>query len=341
MSSSHRNMDTLISTMVLAFALCLPGQVSAQEIQVSGGLDEVNIYVAEEGDTLWDIADRFFSDPWYWPTLWSFNPHITNPNWIFPGDQVYLVPPLPKVERKEGYQVTESRYSAGPQVEKALGRRVGFISSDEFKGSGEIVNSREEKELLSETDEAYIKFTTARRVKDGDLFLVYRIEEEIEHPVTGDDFGHKIRYLGIAKVTSTASELTKSVLLFTFEEVERGDHVAPFAPVQRMVPPVTNATAVSGHIVTNFEGGDYIGEYHYVVVDRGSKDGVVPGNRFVVRRRGDGIRDVKKKQIGDFPLENFGEILVVEANDSDSLGIVTYVNREFEVGIACDMLAGY
>ena len=62
---------------------------SAQEISVSGGgPGDADVYVAEEGDTLWDISDRFFHDPSYWPVLWSFNPHITNPKWIFPGDQV-------------------------------------------------------------------------------------------------------------------------------------------------------------------------------------------------------------------------------------------------------------
>jgi hypothetical protein len=322
-----------------------PGTAAAQEIQVSGASSgEMNVYIAEEGDTLYDIADRFFGDPDYWPTLWSFNPHITNPNWIFPGDQVFLVPPQPKPEQaRDGYRVTESRYSAGPQVELALGRRVGFLSEEDFKGSGVLSNSREEKRLLSETDEAYIRFETQRRVKAGDLFLAYRVEGKVKHPVTKKKLGYVVRYLGISKVTSTDSKLNKGVVLMSFEEIERGDRVAPFAPLQRLVPPIKNASAVAGYVVYTYDGVTKLGEYHYVVVDRGTKDGVQAGNRFVVREKGDGVDEFnpKPKKRGDFPDEIYGEILVIEAGEESSLGIVTYANREFAVGAPVDMLAGY
>ncbi len=336
-----------LATLLLAVAaVALPAPASAQgAIQVSGGsTGEMNVYIAEEGDTLWDIADRFFSEPDYWPTLWSFNPQITNPNWIFPGDQVFLVPPQPKgPEQQQGFQVTESRYSAAPRVELALGRRVGFVTEDEFKGSGVMQNSREEKVMLSETDEAYIRFETQRRIKPGDLFLIYRTIGKAKHPVTGKKMGYQVRYLGVAKVTSTDSKLNKSVLLTTFEEIERGDRVAPFAPLQRQVPPVKNASAVAGNVVLTFDDVPYLGEFHYVVVDRGTSDGVQAGNRFVVREKGDGVPrfNPSEKKRKDFPEEIYGEILVIEAGEKTSLGIVSYTNREFEVGAPVDMLAGY
>lgn len=336
---------TWAAMALAATCLAVAAPAAGQEIQVSGASSgEMNVYIAEEGDTLYDIADRFFGEPEYWPTLWSFNPHITNPNWIFPGDQVFLVPPQPKVEQAAGgYRVTESRYSAGPQVELALGRRVGFLSEDDFKGSGVLSNSREEKRLLSETDEAYIKFETQRRVKAGDLFLAYRVEGKVKHPVTKKKMGYIVRYLGISKVTSTDSKLNKAVLLMSFEEIERGDRVAPFAPLQRLVPPIKNASAVAGYIVHTYDGVTKLGEYHYVVIDRGSTDGVQAGNRFVVREKGDGLEEFnpKPKKRKDFPEEIYGEILVIEANEATSLGIVTYANREFAVGAPVDMLAGY
>lgn len=330
---------------VLALGIAAaPRDASAQEIQVSGGLDEVNVYVADGGDTLWDIADRFFQDPWYWPVLWSFNPHITNPNWIFPGDRVYLVPPKPQAAPvREGFTVTESRYSAGPQVERALGRRVGFISDDDLKGSGRISNSREEKVLLSETDEAYIRFDTVRRIREGDLFLVFRVEGKVKHPVTRKKMGYKIRYLGVSKVTSTETKLNKAVVLTSFEEIERDDRVAPFAPVQRSVPPVRNASDLQATVVTTFDDVENLGEYHYAIVDRGSRDGVMAGNRFLVREKGDGVDEFnpKPKKRKDFPKETLGEIIVIEAYEKTSLGLVTYANREITLGAGCEMIAGY
>ena len=50
------------------------------------------LHVVRRGDTLWDISWYYFSDPWQWPKVWSFNGQITNPHWIYPGDLVRLLP---------------------------------------------------------------------------------------------------------------------------------------------------------------------------------------------------------------------------------------------------------
>ncbi|NOZ85429.1 MAG: LysM peptidoglycan-binding domain-containing protein [Deltaproteobacteria bacterium] len=50
------------------------------------------VYTVEKGDTLWDLCQKFLNNPWYWPKVWSYNPRITNPHWIYPGDEVYFYP---------------------------------------------------------------------------------------------------------------------------------------------------------------------------------------------------------------------------------------------------------
>ena len=45
------------------------------------------------GDTLWDLAQRFYGDPRLFPVIAAAN-HIANPNLIFPG-QVLVIPPRP------------------------------------------------------------------------------------------------------------------------------------------------------------------------------------------------------------------------------------------------------
>ncbi|MGI9326599.1 MAG: SdrD B-like domain-containing protein [Pseudomonadales bacterium] len=41
-------------------------------------------------DTLWHLADRFLQSPQRWPDLWRTNPHIRDPDLIYPGDPIYL-----------------------------------------------------------------------------------------------------------------------------------------------------------------------------------------------------------------------------------------------------------
>ncbi|HUJ28400.1 MAG TPA: LysM peptidoglycan-binding domain-containing protein [Myxococcales bacterium] len=49
-------------------------------------------YVIQRGDTLWDLSQKFLNNPWYWPKIWSNNPYIENPHWIYPGNKLKIVP---------------------------------------------------------------------------------------------------------------------------------------------------------------------------------------------------------------------------------------------------------
>lgn len=42
-------------------------------------------YAVEEGDTMFDVCSQLIDDGNYWPKLWSLNPDVKNPHFIFPG----------------------------------------------------------------------------------------------------------------------------------------------------------------------------------------------------------------------------------------------------------------
>jgi LysM repeat protein len=58
-------------------------------------------YVVKKGDTLWGISRDLLQDPLLWPRLWETNSFITNPNLIYPGDQLVVpgkdLTPVPPV----------------------------------------------------------------------------------------------------------------------------------------------------------------------------------------------------------------------------------------------------
>jgi len=55
-----------------------------------------SVHVIVRGDTLWDLSDLTFGDPYLWPQIWNENRYILDSHWIYPGDPI-LLPERPTV----------------------------------------------------------------------------------------------------------------------------------------------------------------------------------------------------------------------------------------------------
>ncbi|MFN2238843.1 MAG: LysM peptidoglycan-binding domain-containing protein, partial [Thermoanaerobaculia bacterium] len=69
------------------------------------------VHIIERGDTLWDLARRFYGDAYLWPQLWELNTYIRDSHWIYPGD-----PLLVQGELTTGEVVTETVTEAYPET---------------------------------------------------------------------------------------------------------------------------------------------------------------------------------------------------------------------------------
>jgi nucleoid-associated protein YgaU len=89
-------------------------------------------YTIQEGDTLFDICDQLLDESTYWPKLWSLNPDIKNPHFIWPGMVLRfysgdeLLPPFLEVENENDLVpidrggLSESDLVKAPLPEKEL-----------------------------------------------------------------------------------------------------------------------------------------------------------------------------------------------------------------------------
>jgi hypothetical protein len=57
---------------------------------------EATLHIIVPGDTLWDLADLAFGNPYLWPQIWNENRYILDSHWIYPGDPL-LIPARPTV----------------------------------------------------------------------------------------------------------------------------------------------------------------------------------------------------------------------------------------------------
>lgn len=60
------------------------------------------VHVIQSGDTLWNLAGRFYQDPYLWPQLWENNRYILDAHWIYPGDPLVLGPSVAPVDQLAG-----------------------------------------------------------------------------------------------------------------------------------------------------------------------------------------------------------------------------------------------
>jgi len=322
-----------------AFDFDSPDIITQNPTFGSGGL-----YVVQSGDNMWDLCTVFFHNSYYWPTVWSWNPQVTNPHWIYPGDVLRMRAPI---QRGSDPTVvwSESRYSERKIFMEILSRYVGYLPDRQFRDSGKIIHARETHNTLAEYDEIYLAFQKDMVVKRGEKFTIYRNLGPVIHPKTEKIVGHKVKHLGIAKVLDARNDYVKALILKSYEEIYRGDLITSIFPHSFDVSPTLNEVDLMATLVDYYQPTRFAAQLHYVYIDRGRLDGLKRGNRFVIQRRGDGLwfddAPDDEEILNKFPWERMGEIMVVEVFEENSLGIVTQSINELVRGDRLKMTKGY
>ena len=322
------------------------------ESSVSGGApgEVPDTHVVQKGDTLWDLSSRYYRNPWGWPKMWSYNPQITNPHWIYPGDTIRVLPPgggaAPAPAPKSASATPAARILGGARRPTGVVlRQTGFVEPGELAQAGKIVGSKEEKLMLGTLDEAYVKMTADRTFQVGERYTVYKPTRPVKHPITGKLLGHMVEIYGDAEVRAvTDGKIARVAIVDSINPIERGYLVGPLKRQFKVVQPVADKADLSGMVVATLRPHELVGEEDLVFIDRGKDDGVELGNRFLVVRRGDGYEPLLSKGPMDdkrFPRETIGEIVVVDLRDHLSTGIVTNSVVESRVGDRVEAHRGF
>lgn len=334
------------------------------------------------GDTLWDLCGSYYQNPWLWPKVWSYNPQIQNPHWIYPGDQVRLRVDVPLEQRDSivlgarGRVSTMGRgggfirRSALVPRETVFLRDVGYIDDPKKDVWGELAGAEEEQMLLTEGNHVYLILRPGVDIRIGQLLTVFR---SIRTPqaVTGARRppGEIIAFKGAVKVDqwNPKTRIARGLLIESLDTVERGDKIGPVGRRFDVVPPTRNAVDVEARVLTSMYPHEVIGQNQIAFIDRGSKDGLVPGNRLFLVERGDAWRHTlgtttqeARSRVSvevpehvqvyvtpldgkdqDFPEEVVGELRVLRADEYSSVTLVTASKHEIEPGDRVVARLGY
>jgi LysM repeat protein len=304
-------------------------------------------YVVQPGDTLLGIAYYYYGDPDLWPEIWALNPEITNPNWIYPGQVLVLVP--------ETVGVPEAPEAGGPKILLAARwkpgtvfyRNPGFVDKDIEESSGKIIGSFHENKYLTHINNVYIKYKEGKAPSVGATATVYKITKKVKDPDKKKKkkiHGKLVRILGTVKVVSVDAEhrIAKAVITESLDVIERGDLVGPVRWKLATVAPVEASLDLEGHIIETLDPVTNLGEHHVVFIDLGYEDGVVEGNQLtVVRKRDHYMESIGKKDADkDFPWEDIGKVMVLEALKKTSTCLMIDSSWDVKVGDKVELKRG-
>ncbi|VAX32811.1 hypothetical protein MNBD_NITROSPIRAE03-1565 [hydrothermal vent metagenome] len=310
-------MKAIFILLIISLSLLMPLRIMAEETNYVE-------YTVKKGDTLWDITGGKLSDPFQWPNVWKENPDVKNPDLIYPGQrlrlprymlqkQINIKLPEEKEVRKKRPVPEENAITILPRkpfvVEADMLAAIGYIGK-KTPGVGKIVSTPDGRTIIGKDDSAYIKLYNNAVPEKGKKFYAVRSLGVIKHPSTGKVLGKLIEVTGIIEVTGQEGGYTKAKVIKSFIEIQKGDPIDNYYPIESFPLVKGKSPAVNGTVVASRDMRLLSGNYDIVYIDRGSIDGVVPGSVFTLIT-------------GEKPNRPIGKIQVISTRQKSAAAIVT------------------
>ncbi len=240
-------------------------------------------HTVRRGDTLWEISGRYYQNPYQWPKLWSHNPQIQNPHWIYPGDRVRLR------DGSGGSTIgsigqLKSRTAVPPQT--IFLRETGWVDDRNDDVWGELIGAPDDKMLLSDGDEVYIQLGDKHEVQVGDELTLFRPIRTVE---TENTKGELVSIRGSVRIDryNPKTRMVRARVTEALDVIERGVKVGPVGRRFDVVPPVAAEQDIDANIIASLYPNQVYVQHQVVFLDKGEKEGVKIGQRFFAIRRGD------------------------------------------------------
>lgn len=306
-------------------------------------------YVVQHGDSLWGIASRYLKNPWEWKALWRANPHIKNPNRLYPG--AILV--LDYYQNKPYIRVLSNgtvKLSPSARV-SSLDKAIPPIPLDDIKPflneslildedvlirAPYVVALMGERMLGGQGDEVYVKglHPSKKMPKGGSIaYSLFRAGKNYVDPRTKELLGYKATMVGQGELSAGGEPATvmltdinvgirklDKVLINNSPEFDF--YFEPKTPVRRVMgsimempdnmPEGKNQTAVGSVIVINL----------------GARQGLEAGDVLGIYKRRRVVPDPKNNLIKiKLPAERIGEAMVFRVFTKTSFALIVRSTR--------------
>ncbi|MGH7501428.1 MAG: LysM peptidoglycan-binding domain-containing protein [Longimicrobiales bacterium] len=312
MNGRNRNPTRTLFSLVILIGAALPA--SAQEPATQS-----REHLVRAGDTLWDLANFYFTNPFLWPTIFEANRDVVeDPHWIYPGERLMI----PGVEG--GLPVAVQPDTVAEGVFEATGQTAQ--GRTRFYTPPAAANEERAFALVSRSEPLYAvspgEYNSAAWLADSATSSIRGRLIGMADPVThGDKFppvlhpydrvlvgamrgdaatagdsmlvvrfdppvgllGNIVVPVALVAVDSVGESVMEARVVRQYGPAKVGDYLIPYeAPVGLMRrQPSVAASGPEGLLVAFLDGEPLFGTYDNGFVDLGREDGLMVGDELI------------------------------------------------------------
>lgn len=326
-------------------------------------------YTVVRGDTLWDISNRYLSDPWRWPEIWEINPQVQNPHLIYPGDILLLCQikgrAVVAVDMGGGCAEVEARIASGkptqiisgsgrdqklhPQarvqalslaipaiplqeIQRYLnGSRV--VSKAELDKAPYVLAGKEGRIVSGAGDHIYVR-NKDKQLESNGSYGVYRGGVAYIDPDTQEVLGYEAEDVAKGNIVALNDHVGTMEVTRTVQEVRIEDKLLAIQGerISSIFYPSNPDGVKPGRILRIFDSIGSGAQYSVVVLNRGEENGVKSGHTFAVYKRGESVRDRVTNEYVSLPGERAGLAMVFRTFPKVSYALVLRSVTSIKVG---------
>jgi len=311
------------------------------------------VHIVVRGDTLWDLANHYYEDPYLWPVIWDANRYITYSHWIYPGDPL-VVPPRPTVVGEDVAEpptevnefvptpVREPEPEPEP-VAKAPPAPTGPVlipaaEQQEMICTAQLVEhfdpsplsilgtEEPEKEMQAQTDIVYFSAGRDMGIEPGAEYVVVHSEGALLTPEKPRNYtAVYLQRLGRVRVLAVHPNSATAEIIDACAPIRAGDYLVPYrempVPMVERIPLKELSTPFPGRlngfvVVSTHPKATIAGSGDVVGIDLGSRAGLTAGDRVLFWRNGPGPRTFEGTAVAPRRIVAQGVVLVTNGGGS-------------------------
>jgi hypothetical protein len=285
---TRKTMTIILILISWGFAFCSTGLCEKDEKFLSNK-DTGFYYTIQKGDTLWDLAEKFYDSQWDWPGLWEMNKDIKNPHWIYPGKkiQIFLKEKSrvnPRALKTKETSKKDAPVTITPSFSFSKMDRVGFIRKKAQPSLGSIIKEQDNHLMMSANNIIYIRPSGKDRLIPGKTYQIFTttmINEQINHHLFK---GVKHLIKARVKILEPKKKYVIGIITHAYTDVNKGDLIMETVQQDSILTVENTPGPIDARLICSEDNHLMINDYLIAFIDAGSAI-VKPGQIYSILKK--------------------------------------------------------